>query len=461
MGVQMAEAEGAVKIDVLTPNMPAAQAGLKQGDVLLKVDGKEIKTSNSVRDVLGTKKPGDTVDVLYKRDGKEDTVKVKLAGDDRGGTAPQGWDTRRNLFTKDAYKLAVVCIEYPDVKHNDKITSADWETALFSSKIFTDKNVTGQKVYGSLNDYYQEISCGALKVEGKVFDFVEVKKKRAEYSSDSNRYAMFEEALDKLLARDKDALKGFDGIFFLHAGNRVETQRGGLFWPHKSNFSYKSQRFSYFICPEVTTPRNTTEKNQASISVIAHEFGHMLGLPDLYAQPDNPSSEGLGIWCTMATGHGQSGKPLHFSAWCKEQMGWLKPAVIDPTTQQKLILAPVTDSTKECYKVLLHPDGSEYLLLENRVKKGFDVDLPGEGLLIWRVADGKPILEESHGVLGPQGPGSFPGSVPFPSKANRSFTPYTQPSSKSLKGGGLPVHITNIHKLPDGRIAFSIGYESL
>ena len=65
--------------------------------------------------------------------------------------------------------------------------------------------------------------------------------------------------------------------------------------------------------------------------------------------------------------------------------------------------------------------------------------------------------------------GTVPGSgddqtrhaVPFPSKSNTAFTPYTTPSSKSLKGGGLPVYITNIRKLPDGRVTFYVGYEYL
>jgi hypothetical protein len=155
------------------------------------------------------------------------------------------------------------------------------------------------------------------------------------------------------------------------------------------------------------------------------------------------------------------GRPQHFSAWSKEQLGWVKPAVIDPTVKQKLILSPVEDSPKECFKVLIKPDGSEYLLLENRKKKGFDVGLPGEGLLIWRVVQNKPMLEESHGVEGPSGPRVFLNMVPYPSAANNSFTPYTLPSSRAQLGGGLPVFLTNIRRLPDGRITFFVGYEYL
>ena len=37
--------------------------------------------------------------------------------------------------------------------------------------------------------------------------------------------------------------------------------------------------------------------------------------------------------------------------------------------------------------------------------------------------------------------------------------PYTVPSSKCQLGGGLEVYITNIRRLPDGRVTFQVGYE--
>ena len=53
------------------------------------------------------------------------------------------------------------------------------------------------------------------------------------------------------------------------------------------------------------------------ISVFCHEFGHMLGLPDLYARPENPGQRGRRQWCAMSNQIG-NGRPQHFSAWCKE-----------------------------------------------------------------------------------------------------------------------------------------------
>jgi M6 family metalloprotease-like protein len=398
LGAALSPADKGVRVERLTPNMPAERAGVKVGDVLLRIGVAAVASQEAVQDALNGHRPGDRVQLVLKREGKEVSVEAQLSADvtDRfRGRNPEDemptlarWDDRRpNVFRRDAYRLAAIQIAFADTKANEKITPAEWEKALFSKGEYKDKSATGQLVYGSMNDYYQEISCGTFRVTGKVFAPVICSKKRADYVSTPNRFALLNEAVDLLTARDgRDALRDYDGLFFIYAGNRVQTQRGGIYWPHKANFNYQGRRWNYFICPE-------GGERMSSISVISHEFGHMLGLPDLYAKPENPGAEGVGVWCTMSTGHGRDGKPLHFCAWSKEQLGWLKPCVIDPRVKQKLILAPIENAASECYKVLVRPDASEYLLLENRLKKGYDRDIPGEGLLIWRVVDGKPVLE--------------------------------------------------------------------
>src|ERR1043166_2107409 len=422
LGIQLGEAtESGAAITRVTPGSAAEKAGLKSGDVIQKVDGAPITSASRLSDTISEKKPGDVMVLTLPRG----EVKVTL-GEDASSNA--GFFRGGSIWKKDVYRVAVVPVEYPDVKHNSKIALKDWEESYFSKGTYSKKtSVTGQTIYGSLNDYYQEQSYGAFRVEGKVYDWVEVAKKRADYGpalSQNEKSAFLAEALDKLVAREgNDARKDFDGVFILYAGDRLQTTRGGLYWPHRGSVTYKGRRLPYFIVQEGGA-------RLTSISVTAPEFGHMLGLPDLYARPENPGSEGLGVWCAMSNELG-NGRPQHFSAWCKEQLGWIKPAVIDPTVKQRLVLAPIEDSPKECFKVLVRPDGSEYFLLENRRRKGFDSDLPAEGLLVWRVVRGRPILEESHGVEGAAGPTVSRDRIPYPSGSNNSFTPFTTPSSRS------------------------------
>ncbi|MCD6374731.1 MAG: PDZ domain-containing protein, partial [Caldisericaceae bacterium] len=58
----------------------AEKAGIKEGDVILAVDGKEVNRPNELQAKIGIKNPGDMVTLKVWRDGKELTIKAKLKG---------------------------------------------------------------------------------------------------------------------------------------------------------------------------------------------------------------------------------------------------------------------------------------------------------------------------------------------------------------------------------------------
>ncbi len=58
---------------------PADKAGLKDDDIILKVDGTKIDASNSLSSLVNQHNVGDTVTLTIYRDGKESQVKVTLA----------------------------------------------------------------------------------------------------------------------------------------------------------------------------------------------------------------------------------------------------------------------------------------------------------------------------------------------------------------------------------------------
>lgn len=478
LGVAVARDGARLIVAAVQAESPASKAGLEKGDVLMRVDGQAIATADAFRQALQNHRSGDKVRLETLRGDKSRDVTVALAATSRPLALPQGGPPAGTktpaikgktgfkgaaesvdnlpLWKKSRYRLAVVVIDFADVKANPKATPKYWDAALFSSGSYTAMSATGQPVHGSLADYFREQSFGRLQVEGKVFAPVAVSKKRETYSKGSgvsNKTVPLTEALDRLIERDgADALKDFDGLAFLYAGTAVKINRGNLYYPHRGSLTFQGRRWAYLVAPE-------GGPQMSSISVLAPEFAKLLGLPELAARTENPGSEGLGPWCLMSNGAGQSGKPAHLSAWCKEQLGWLEPVVLDPAVKQKLILGPVQTSPSECVKLAIRPDGSEYFLLENRTARGFDTALPGQGLLIWRVLNNRPILEEAHGITGPSGPNVMLESVPYPSAMNNAFTPLTMPSSRSLSGGGLPVYLTHIRRLADGRVTFYVGYE--
>ena len=69
--------KGAVVVST-TDGSGAANAGLKKGDVIIKLDGNEIKDSAYLRYELYQHQAGDTIEITYIRDNKEHTTQVTL-----------------------------------------------------------------------------------------------------------------------------------------------------------------------------------------------------------------------------------------------------------------------------------------------------------------------------------------------------------------------------------------------
>ncbi len=79
----MAEALGigkarGVLVSEVSTDSPAEKAGLKQGDIILEFEGKEIGSTVELRNMVVETSPNSDVRVTILRDGKEKTLKVKL-----------------------------------------------------------------------------------------------------------------------------------------------------------------------------------------------------------------------------------------------------------------------------------------------------------------------------------------------------------------------------------------------
>ena len=80
LGVQITAAQsGGAQITAVTPNSPAAAAGLKAGDVIVAIDDQPVATNADAADTIGSLSPGTKVRIKYKRGSSTNTVTVTLA----------------------------------------------------------------------------------------------------------------------------------------------------------------------------------------------------------------------------------------------------------------------------------------------------------------------------------------------------------------------------------------------
>jgi M6 family metalloprotease-like protein len=129
----------------------------------------------------------------------------------------------------------------------------------------------------------------------------------------------------------------------------------------------------------------TTEPENGGLGVFAHEYGHDLGLPDLY---DTSGGEnGTGFWTLMSSGswmgHGEDSigtTPDQMGAWEKLQLGWLDYDTATAGDKSVHKLGPSFHATTEpqALVVTLPLDAKahgRYYIVENRQYLGYDATL--------------------------------------------------------------------------------------
>jgi immune inhibitor A len=244
-----------------------------------------------------------------------------------------------------------------------------------------------------------------------------------------------------------------DGLFLVHAGGGAEAEpnparRRDMIWSHKWTLPTPFVRngvsaYAYFTAPE-----------DGKLGVFSHEFGHFLGLPDLY--DTSYRSHGIGDWCLMSGGswNGSGNQPARMSAWCLATLGWIKPTNV--TSARSLTLNALEGDKAACYRLWTKGKASkEYFLVENRQQSGRDAKLPGSGLALWHIdetqsdnanplayrvalvqADGRRDLElnRSSGDTGDL----FPGSQKVTKVSDTGAShPHTRKNDGTATGVGL------------------------
>ena len=278
---------------------------------------------------------------------------------------------------------------------------------------------------GSFSDYYAQASYGALQVTGAVHGWYRLDQPLTYYqgAAGCNGLCSYPQSaggfVRQLVAKadaagvawgdyDNDGPDGVpnsgdddgyvDAVVVIHPGAGGECGGNNSIWSHSFCLrgwgisAYQTSTPSanggsilvddYIIQPELSCSGGLIE-----IGVFCHEYGHALGLPDLY--DTQAPGEGAGKWCLMGAGSwGGDGRspyrPVHPSAWAKAWLGWVEPEAVRYDTTYAL---PAVESTPLVRRVWTDgkPTGEEYFLIENRQRILNDALLPAGGLLIWHV----------------------------------------------------------------------------
>ena len=155
----------------------------------------------------------------------------------------------------------------------------------------------------SMWDYFDEVSRGALNIEGDVFGPYTLDGDAAEYSSGTD---FVRDSVE--IADDDIYYPDFDAVVAIHSGPGGESTGDSddiwsAHWPSITiNTDDEDENGDDYVVRRITQAPEYQNSNgeRSPLGVWAHEFGHELGLPDLY--DTDGSSEGIGHWGVMASG---------------------------------------------------------------------------------------------------------------------------------------------------------------
>jgi len=286
---------------------------------------------------------------------------------------------------------------------------------------------------GSIAQYYDKNSQGALAINATVFNWTFTDNTEAYYSFGKSGLtldlgpAMYP-ALSQLDADgldfsqfDLDGDIVIDVVIMLTSSFPAEIGGSDCFgrsndlriWAHAIPPYYQdfltSSGYEIGSYLAASALSGTCGSTLATLGVIAHEMGHTWGIPDLYDTGGEFIGKGVGTYDIMANPYGLNGLgtyPNHMGPWTKMKSGWVTPTEI---TEDGYYELEASEYSNQAYKISSkYSSTDEYLLIENRQPILWDKLLFHGGILIWHI-------DESADNNNHRG---FPGQAGWPGNSN-------------------------------------------
>jgi len=290
----------------------------------------------------------------------------------------------------------------------DKVTSPGIETReviVILARLKDRTNSTSvaeinSTVFTKMRSYFEDISYGKLTVTGDITNWIDVNNNTIDYGKDTGSGLERFDDTDgdkvpdswKLIRDAVNLTDGFvnftqyDDVVVVHSGN--DQAKTGY-----PNDIYSSHYTGLEIATSdgITITQGILIAETDPMGIFAHEFGHELGLPDLYNIHGSP--EYVGSWDLMAygawLGNPQGTSPSQPTSWSKSRLGWIPEnlTAVDRITEK--VIDPLEIQGNNLTFVKIPITTETYYMAEVRNKTGYDSYLPSTGVLILYVNESR------------------------------------------------------------------------
>lgn len=359
---------------------------------------------------------------------------------------------------------------YKKYHFNDLIFSNN--EAWFDTAGTQGKHPESNRIYGSMHDYYNQQSRGKLDIIGKdglpeilnpedpqhpgIPQWIYLDEKKQYWDSLNGNIitvtAWHDEAKDKFQAQFQDInLEDYDALAFIYAG-QLGSQNSAL-WPSAFPLALGIREY------------HMSEKRDdfSHIGTHCHEFGHLLGAEDEYKGSENPYK-----WAVMANGNRngpleRGACPAGFSPFYRTLWEWVEVTHLNAPNYQDFVFE-YNYSSPNYYRIDVLDDPTEYFLIENRLREGFDLWTPNNptiqynssrdpngnqgGLIIWTIDQDnsgndkvayKAAFDTAYNAGDP-----FPYIVGDPPGSGENLTQLTDPNNSLRNVTDPGIELTNI-----------------
>lgn len=392
---------------------------------------------------------------------------------DRGVDAPNGFYGSKNpivqAMTDDQMNVLILLVDFSD-------NQAQTPSVYFDSMGFAQDTF-------SLTKYYNDVSFGQIDIVtvdwpsstgwnrvSEIYSYY-VANNYGWGSYPQNSQGLVEEVclmVDPIVdfsQYDNDGNGYVDGVNVMYAGQFDGSP--DMIWPHAWSLPSPLTLDGVDVYSFSVQNEYNSNPGDKSAGVFCHEFGHVMGLPDLYDY--DYDSKGIGNWGIMAGGvyNGGGWSPAELSPFCRHELGTTE--YID-VTSPGIYQVPAYELSNVAYR--LWTNGSpyyQYFLLENRRHIRWDEYLPSQGVLIWHIDETQSgndnqwypgytsnghylaALEQADGQWDlEQNENGGDSGDPYPGvSSNTEFSWWTVPDSRKYTGQDTQVYVSSIPETAD------------